>query len=86
MKKFVRFCVIVCVCVRCRVCAVSSGGQSAWSDEASFKTPPTLPRPPINVGVSGKVTLSSAIITWSKFKKTLLYTTKLFLFCSTFLN
>ena len=61
------------------MCAVSSGGQGAWSDEASFKTPPTLPRPPINVGVSGKVTLSSAIITWSKLKKHLyIYTTKLF--------
>ena len=48
------------------MCALSAGGQGVWSDEAQFKTPPTLPHPPTNVGVSGKVTLSSAIISWSE--------------------
>lgn len=51
---------------RCRVCAASSGGPGLWSNEASFKTPPTLPHPPNDVAVSGKVTQSSAVISWGR--------------------
>ena len=36
------------------MCAVSSGGQGAWSNEASFETPPTLPHPPNDVKTLGK--------------------------------
>jgi hypothetical protein len=48
------------------VCAASSGGPGLWSNEASFKTPPTLPHPPNDVAVSGKVTQSSAVISWGR--------------------
>jgi hypothetical protein len=51
---------------RCRVCAVSSGGQGTWSNEAVFQTPPTVPHPPNDVCVSGKVTQSSAVLSWSE--------------------
>ena len=58
-------CVCLCAC-RCRVCAVSSGGQGTWSNEAVFQTPPTVPHPPNDVCVSGKVTQSSAVLSWSE--------------------
>ena len=61
--------ILLLLLVRCRVCAVSSGGQGAWSNEALFQTPPTLPRPPSEVRVSGKVTQGSAVITWGEFMR-----------------
>lgn len=51
---------------RCRVCAVSSGGQGEWSNETSFQTPPTLPCPPNDLHVVGKATQSSTLLSWSE--------------------
>ena len=60
----------VCVCTlymyRCRVCAVSAGGQGTWSNEVVLQTPPTVPHPPSDVCVTGKVTQSSAVLSWSE--------------------
>lgn len=51
---------------RCRVCAVSAGGQGVWSNEALFQTPPTLPFPPNDLHVFGKVTQSTTELSWSE--------------------
>lgn len=63
VSQIVIECVSTC---RCRVCAISSGGQGVWSKEALFQTPPSLPHPPSDLSVVGKVTQSSTALSWSE--------------------
>lgn len=59
--------VVILCSRRCRVCAMSEGGQGKWSPVATFETPPTRPHPPTSLRVAGKVTQGSAVVQWGMF-------------------
>ena len=51
---------------RCRVCAISDGGEGTWSPPAQLSTPATLPTPPLQLRLSGNVTATHAALQWGQ--------------------